>query len=301
MDWISGIQRAVDYIEEHLSDELDYEAIARQSCSSPFHFQRVFSILCGYTLGEYIRARRLSVAGARLAAGDEKVIDVALDYGYDSPDSFAKAFRAFHGINPSQARGNGTMLKSFSRLNIQVVLKGGSVMNYRIEKKPAMRLTGFKRRFTGDPNDKGLQDHSFACSTRLEQYVLEGMDRNSGLMYNVLTNFGPDGYDYYIAYKLSQWALDNLEVELGEFAKRYEHLDIPEGLYVVCETEKCAFPIELADGLRRQIISEWLPSSGCVLRDAPEINVIHWPYEEGNEELANAHYVEIWLPVNKAE
>ena len=100
MDWITGIQRAIDYIEAHLTDDLDYEAIARESFSSTFHFQRVFSILCGYTLVGYIRFRRLSVAGARLAGGCDRVIDIALDFGYDSPDSFAKAFRAFHGITP---------------------------------------------------------------------------------------------------------------------------------------------------------------------------------------------------------
>lgn len=124
MDWIAGIQRAIDYIEAHLNDELDYSAIAHEGFSSPFHFQRVFSILCGYTLGEYIRYRRLSVAGSRLASGSDRVMDVALEFGYDSPDSFAKAFRAFHGITPSQARGNGAMLRSFSRLNIKVTLEG---------------------------------------------------------------------------------------------------------------------------------------------------------------------------------
>ena len=154
MDWVTGIQRAIDYIEAHLSDKLDYDAIARESFSSTFHFQRVFSILCGYTLGEYIRCRRLSVAGSRLACGSERVIDVALAFGYDSPDSFAKAFRTFHGITPSQARGNGAMLRSFSRLNIKVTLEGGNDMKYRLEEKPTMLLTGFKRRFSGEPNDK---------------------------------------------------------------------------------------------------------------------------------------------------
>ena len=111
MEWITGIQRAIDYIEEHITEELDYEAIARESFSSSFHFQRMFSILCGYTLGEYIRSRRMTLAGIALATGSERVIDVALRYGYDSPDSFAKAFCKFHGITPSQARSEGAKLK----------------------------------------------------------------------------------------------------------------------------------------------------------------------------------------------
>ena len=118
MDWITGMQKAIDYIEAHLDDEIDYDRVAKESLSSSYHFQRVFGILCGYTLGEYIRNRRLTLAGAELASDRARVIDVALKYGYDSPDSFAKAFRAFHGITPSQARGNGSMLRSFSRLPI---------------------------------------------------------------------------------------------------------------------------------------------------------------------------------------
>ena len=133
MDWITGIQNAINYIEDHLTEPIDYDRVARESFSSPFHFQRVFSILCGYTLGEYIRFRRLTLAGTELATTREKVIDVAYKYGYDNPESFAKAFQKFHGITPSQARGSGVMLKSFSRLSIKVSLEGGSIMNYRIE------------------------------------------------------------------------------------------------------------------------------------------------------------------------
>lgn len=301
MDWITGIQNAVNYIEDHITEELDYETVARESFSSPFHFQRVFSILCGYTLGEYIRNRRLSLAGAQLAAGREKVIDIAAMYGYDSPDSFAKAFQKFHGITPSQARGSGAKLKSFSRLSIKVTLEGGSVMNYRIEEKPAMLLTGYKRRFTGSPNDKQEQDHNFACETRLQQYILEGMCREHETVYQVLTNFDADGYDFYYAYKFPAWALEDFDEDLGDWAKKFEHIQIPAGQYLVCETERCMFPTALMDDLRKRVFTEWLPSSGYVLRDAPEIGVIHWPFEDGNEEVNNSHYCELWIPITKKD
>ena len=301
MDWITGIQRALDYIESHIEDDLDYDRIARESLSSPFHFQRIFSILCGYTLGEYIRNRRLSIAGAKLAAGKEKVIDIALRYGYDSPDSFAKAFQKFHRVTPSEARKGGARLKSFSPLFIKVTLEGGNIMNYRIEDKPAMVLTGFKRRFTGDPCDKEDQDHTFASETRVEQYVLEGMSREHETIYTVMTGFTPEGYDFYFAYQLPHWALKDFDQCLGEFAKRYEHLSIPAGTYLVCETERCKFPMGLVDDLRRQAVAQWLPSSGYMLREAPEIGVIHWPFEDGNEAVNNAHYCEIWLPIAKKE
>jgi len=299
MEWITGIQNAINYIEDHITEELDYEQIAKESFSSSFHFQRVFSILCGYTLGEYIRNRRLSLAGVELANTREKVIDVAFKYGYETPESFTKAFQKFHGITPSQARGGGAMLKSFSRLSIKVSLEGGSIMNYRIEEKPAMLLTGYKRRFTGSPNDKKDQDHYFACESRVLQYILEGMSREHETSYQVLTNFTPDGYDFYFAYQLPSWILEDFDEDLGEMAMNFEHLQIPAGLYLVCETERCEFPTNLEDDLRRKAVSEWLHASGYELRDAPEIGVIHWYWEKGNEKLNNSRYCELWLPIEK--
>lgn len=299
MDWISGIQNAINYVEEHLAEEIDYDAVARASLSSTHHFQRIFSILCGYTLGEYIRNRRLSLAGTELAEGTGKVIDIAAKYGYESPDSFCKAFQKFHGITPSQARSDGAVLKSFSRLYVKVSMEGGNVMNYRIEEKEAMVLTGYKRRFTGSPNDKQEQDHEFACENRLYQYILQGMNRDHVNSYQVLTNFGPDGYDFYFAHQLPQWALEDFDEDLGEMARNFEHLQIPAGLYVVCETERCKYPTGLISPLRKRMISEWLPASGYELRDAPEIGVIHWFWEEGNEKLNNSKYCEVWLPVVK--
>ena len=298
MDWITGIQNAINYIEDHITEELSYEQIARESFSSQFHFQRVFSILCGYTLGEYIRSRRLTLAGAELQTKREKVIDVAYKYGYDSPESFAKAFQKFHGITPSQARG-GAMLKSFSRLSIKVSLEGGSIMNYRMEEKPAMVLTGYKRRFTGSPNDKKDQDHYFACETRLEQAILEGLCREHETIYQVLTDFDAEGYDFYIAYQFPSWAFKDLEDLPQEFQDRFVHLQIPAGQYLVCETERCQYPTNLQDALRRQAVSEWLPTSGYELRDAPEISIIHWFWEEGNEKRNNSRYCELWLPIVK--
>ena len=299
MDWITGIQNAINYIEEHITEELDYEKIAQQSFSSPFHFQRVFSILCGYTLGEYIRNRRLSLAGAELTQGREKVIDIAYKYGYETPESFAKAFQKFHGITPSQARGSGMTLRSFSPLSIKVTLEGGSVMNYRIEEKPSMVLTGYKRRFTGDPNDRSLQSHNFACENRVYQYILQGMNRDHVNSYQVLTNFGPDGYDFYFAHELPKYALEDFDDDLGEMAKCFEHLQIPAGQYLVCETERCKYPTNQIEVLRKQAVSQWLPTSGYELRDAPEIGVIHWFWEEGNEKLNNSKYCEVWLPIQK--
>ena len=107
MDWIKIIENALRYIEENLSGELTVGRIAEKVNISPFYFQKGFSMLCGYSVGEYIRMRRLSVAGSELVTSDNKVIDLALKYGYDSPDSFTKAFTRFHGSTPTDVRRKG--------------------------------------------------------------------------------------------------------------------------------------------------------------------------------------------------
>ena len=299
MDWITGMQKAIDYVEEHLTENIDYEKVAAESFSSSYHFQRVFSILCGYTLGEYIRLRRLSLAGAELANGKEKVIDIALKYGYDSPDSFAKAFQKFHGMTPSQARADGSMLKSFSRLSIKISLEGGSTMNYRIEEKPRIVFTGFKRRFTGTPAHRLEQEHDFHLQTRLNQYALKGLTRDLDTTYSIMTNFADDGYDYYIAGILNPFGADDLEKELGEDARRFEKIVVPAGTYLVCETERAQYPVDLTEDLRRKMVSEWLPSSDYKLADAPEITVNHWFFKRGDKTVNNSRYIELWIPIEK--
>lgn len=299
MEWITGIQRAIDYIEDHLDTQIDYEQAAKESFSSPYHFQRVFSILSGYTLGEYIRNRRLSLAGAELATGKEKIIDIAAKYGYESPDAFARAFQKFHGLTPSQARSSGARLKNFSRLSFKITLEGGSIMNYKIVEKEAMVLTGFKRRFTGTPEQRGNQDMDFWCNTRLNQYVLEGLAHDCDTTYEVLMNFGDDGYDFYIATSVDPLVRSLMQEELGEFAQRFEHLTIPAGLYLVCETERCRYPTDLMADLRSRAVTEWLPSAGYELSGAPEITVAHWYYEYQNDKLNDSRYAEIWLPIVK--
>lgn len=146
MDWITGIQKAIDYVEAHITEPIDYEEAAKRAYSSSFHFQRVFSILCGFTLGEYIRWRRLSLAGSELLQSNEKIIDLAMKYGYDTPESFSRAFTRFHGIAPSQAKNNSAVLKSFSRLSVKLILNGGNTMDYRIETKEAFKLIMKKKK-----------------------------------------------------------------------------------------------------------------------------------------------------------
>ncbi len=302
MDWVIGLQKAIDYIEDNLTETIDYEMAAAQSFSSSYHFQRVFSILCGFTIGEYIRNRRLSLAGEELAASNARVIDIALKYGYESPDSFAKAFQKFHGILPSQARNGGSNLKSFSRLVLKFSLEGGSVMNYRIERKPEMIFTGYRRRFTGTPAERMDQERDFYVSTRANQYILKGLSHDCDTGYNIISGYDDEGYDFYIASMLDEWSTNHLDKELGaEEAKRFEKIVVPEGMYLICETERTRYPVKLFEDLRRKMVSEWLPSSGYELADAPEISVYHWFCKHGDEEVNNSRYIELWIPITKCE
>ena len=159
MDWIAGIQRAINYAETHLTEEIDYEAVAREAASSSFHFQRMFSMLCGYTLGDYIRMRRLSIAADELSRKGSKVIDVAVKYGYDTPESFSRAFTRFHGIIPTEARKGG-QIKSFSRLSVKLIIDGGNLMDYRIEKREAFQVICRKKQVNKPQGETATADIS---------------------------------------------------------------------------------------------------------------------------------------------
>ncbi len=300
MEWTEGVQRAIDYIEAHIAEPMDYDDIARAARSSRYHFQRVFGIVCGWTLGEYIRNRRLTLAGGELSAGDARVIDVALKYGYDSPDSFARAFQKFHGVSPSQARAGAT-LKTFLPLRLRIMWEGGFNMNYRIENRPEMILTGFGRRFEGAPGARGEQEADFTMRTRPQQYMLMGMDTYANLLssVSVVMNVDEEGFDFFLGRFLSQKARDRMasEYELGpEYAALFRHIVIPAHTYAVFETERCTYPTQVFLDLRAQVVSEWLPSSGWQLADAPEITVYHW---QGGEKR-DKRYIELWMPVEPA-
>ena len=169
MDWIQGIQRAIDYVEANITEEIDYEEVAKQAYSSSFHFQRVFGILCGFSLGDYIRMRRLSLAGEELSRGSAKIIEVALKYGYDTPESFSRAFTRFHGIAPSEAKRSGNV-KIFTPLSVKLTLSGGRKMDYRIEKREAFQVV-CKRKRVGKP---GSENVSKEISALWQQCAADG-------------------------------------------------------------------------------------------------------------------------------
>ncbi len=257
MDWISGIQKAVDYVEAHLTEELDFPEIAKQACSSSFHFQRVFSILCGYTLGDYIRMRRLSLAGNELAASDARILDIAVKYGYDTQESFSRAFTRFHGVSPTQARA-GASRKAFSRISVKLVLEGGNILDYRIEKKETFKIVCRKIGLSGRDELTNSELSQFWQQCRadgtiraLSQYIPEN-DVFGGCI--VGAGFGGDAVDMQFPYAVGAHyngcpvVEESLSVE-----------EIPAHTYAVF---RCTGNMpEAFHKLYHQIYSEFLPAS----------------------------------------
>lgn len=302
MNWIQGIQNAIDYIEENITDDINYETLARVACSSSFHFQRVFSIMCGVTVGEYIRMRRLTLAGIDLMDAKAKVLNVALKYGYDASESFSRAFTRFHGISPSQVKTNSS-LNSYSRLSVKIDLIGGNEMKYKIKEMNEIVLTGYKKRFRGVPygNERAKQEQELITATRAKQWLLIGASCDYSTDYCVVTNIDDDGYDFYVAYALDEWTrkeMFNPQVTGVDFIDQlgFETIVIPKQLCAVFETEKKKYPIEDYIDIRKRIVTEWLPSSGYVLADAPELVIMHW---RPRGDWEKGRYVEICLPVEK--
>lgn len=282
MDWIKGIQNAVLYIEDNITEELDYNEIAKQAYVSSFHFQRAFAILCGFTLGEYIRNRRLTLAGIELLSGDEKIIDVALKYGYDSPDGFTKAFSRFHGVSPSSLRKEGAglnALKFCAPLKIKFKLEGGNIMDYKIESKEAFTVIGTIREFNSDTSTalipKFWQEH----------YQSGGGKYICG-MFGICSDHDSDckAFDYMIA--------DSAEGK-GALPDKYVTKEIPAKTWAVFPV-KGAMPDALQE-VNRKIWSEWLPNCREYEIDG---NLNIEMYSAGDTSSPD-YYSEIWIPVKK--
>ncbi len=158
MDWVKSFQNAINYIEEHITEPADYDRIAREMNLSSFYFQKIFTIICGFTVGEYIRNRRLTLAGSELASTDNRIIDIALKYGYDTPEGFTRAFTKFHGAAPNVVRKHGAPLRSFTRLSVSITLKGGNPMDYKIIKKQAFKIIAKQQRFEKIEDVQGRSD-----------------------------------------------------------------------------------------------------------------------------------------------
>lgn len=284
MEWVESIGKAISFIEENITEEITIEDIAREVSISPFYFQKGFAMLCGYTVNDYIRQRRLSLAGSEVLSSDEKVIDIAVKYGYDSPDSFTKAFTRFHNATPTAVRKNGAMIKSFASLKIIFSLEGGYIMDYKIVEKDSFTVIGVSKRF----KYPGAQDE-------IPQFWTEHYQSGRGAvvcgLYGICIEGDPDSdeFEYLIA--------DNY-VPAGEIPDGYITKVIPKFTWAVFAC-RGAMPQAIQE-MNHKIFSEWLPNckdyeitSGYNIEMYDSMT----SYKKGNQD--ENYYSEIWIPVQK--
>lgn len=272
--WIEGIQESIDFMEQNLTQALEIEAIAEKAALSPFYYQRIFGALCGMTVGEYIRSRRMTLAAQELSRKDAKVIDVALRYGYDTPDSFAKAFQKYHGITPSQAKEPGAPLRSFAPLHITISMEGGTMLDYQIVEKAAFTIVGVKRRFHSDTSYQEIPKF-------WDEWMAQGEQRPILGTFGVCLDMDGKEFDYWIA---------DLYFPREEIPAGCKTRVISAGIWA-------QFPctIQTLQDTNTKIWSEWLPAlQGYSLAGDYDIEV-YLPPMDGKEEMSAA----IWVPLKK--
>lgn len=290
MDLLKKMNEALNYIEENLTEEIDFKEVARLAVCSEYHFKRMFSFLAGITLSEYIRRRRLTLAAFELSNNNMRVIDIAVKYGYSSADSFTRAFQSLHGITPSEARNNGQSLKAYPRMTFQLTIKGGNEMKYRIEEKEAFCIVGIKKRVPIIFN--GVNPEIASMWESLKEIISELKELSnvepSGII-QASTNFSEGRMeekgelDHYIGVATTQECPDNL-------AK----LDVFASTWAVFESVG-PFP-ETLQNVWGRIYSEWFPASNYEIAEGPEIL---WN-EQKDVTLPNFKS-EIWIPVLKKQ
>lgn len=285
MDWVRIIESALRYIEENLTQDLTVGRIAKEIGISPFYFHKGFSMLCGYPVGEYIRMRRLSVAGSEWLASDCKVIDLAMKYGYDSPDSFTKAFSRFHGSTPMEVRRNGALLKSFAPLHIRLALDGGTMMKYRVETKPSFRVMGISKMFSYETANIDIPRYWDEIHVQAEQKLVKGM---YGICFD--EEMGGNSFRYMIG--------DDLE-EGEAVEKKLEIYEVPQHTWAVFPCHG-AMPLPLQE-VNRRIFSEWLPANGYEIAEGYNIEYYSNPadFKKGTQDPE--YYAEVWIPVTGKE
>lgn len=284
MEWMAVIGNSIQYIEAHITEPLTIETIARAVNVSPFYFQKGFALLCGFTVSEYIRNRRLALAGNDLAATDEKVIDIALKYGYDSPDSFTRAFTRFHGVTPTAARRDGVLLKSFAPLKIRFSLEGGYLMDYKIVSKDAFTVMANAAVFP-------YEGAKARVPAFWQQHYAEGKGKTVMGTYgvNIDESMGQETFEYLIADPCDpgREAPDGFVVRT-----------IPAFTWAVFPC-KGALPVALQD-VNTRIFTEWLPA----MKDyefAAGYCVEYYdnPTKYAKGTMDENYYSEVWIPVRK--
>lgn len=288
MTWLHSLQHTLDIIEDQLDQELSIEMLAQQAYMSMFHFQRTFSLVLGIGIGEYIRNRRLSVAGEQLAAKKIKVIDAALVYGYDSPESFTRAFTKFHGINPSKAAKDPALLRRFLPIKIKITIEGGNMMNVRIEERSAFTIAGMKWTLNiSDPANHQQISKLWTVFNRSEKPAHFCAQSTNDPVFNgsflgvCVDNKDQKTFDYWIASTLSEGR-----------STEFETLPVEAGQWAVFECVG-AMPQAIVK-LWKQIYTEYFPTSSYQPKNTIDFEV----YPDGVTS-SDDYRCEVWIAVDK--
>ncbi|MGE7767507.1 AraC family transcriptional regulator [Peribacillus sp. NPDC096540] len=289
MDLLKNMNGAIKFIEENLTNDIDFKEVAKLAYCSEYHFKRMFSFLAGISLSEYIRRRRLTLAAFELKDNNIKVIDIAIKFGYSSPDSFARAFQHLHGITPSEARSNGHSLKAYPPMSFQLSIKGGSEMNYRIEEKEAFHIIGIKKRVPIIFN--GINPEIASMWESLDEKTINELKNLSNVeplgLLSASANFSEGRLeekgelDHYIGVATTRECPDNLTL-----------LEVDASTWAVFEAVG-PFP-ETLQNVWGRIYSEWFQSSNYEQIEGPEIL-----WNEKKDVTSPTFRSEIWIPVLK--
>ena len=286
MEWLERLNESIDYIESHLADEINLDRVAQIACCSTFHFQRMFSYIAEVPLSEYIRRRRMTLAAFDLPSRNEKLIDIAWKYGYDSPTSFNRAFQSIHGIAPSMAKADGVKLKAFAPISFKISIKGDTEMNYKIEKKNAFRIVGIKEHYAMSIEECFANVPLFwqkSVRSGIIPSLCALIDKEPNGVLGVSTCMNGQDFDYYIAVVTDKQSPHGM----------VEYI-VPECTWAIFESIG-AMPTAIQE-LQKRIVTEWLPTSGYEYANAPDIEV----YFDGDQQ-ADDYKCEVWFPITKKE
>ncbi|GAB3343586.1 AraC family transcriptional regulator [Micromonospora halotolerans] len=284
---LERLNQAMDHLERHLDQPLDVAGLARIACTSEHHFRRLFSVLAGMPLSEYVRRRRLTVAGAEVLAGETSLLDVAVRWGYGSNEAFARAFRAVHGVGPAEARRTGAVLRSQPRMSFRLVIEGSTSMDYRIVTKDAFTLAGVKARVP--LVHEGMNPHIVAFIKGLDPAVVRRIealsDQEPGGIVNVSDDLAGSRAE---GTELDYW---HAVVTGGDVPADLDRLPVAAGSWAVF-TVSGAFP-QAVQYLWRDVFTQWFPSNPYESRPGPEISKVR---VSADGKTADA---ELWISVRQ--
>ncbi|WP_435969524.1 AraC family transcriptional regulator [Streptomyces sp. Qhu_M48] len=282
---LERLNQALDHIEERLGGDLDPAELARIATTSEYHFRRLFSALAGMPLSEYVRRRRLTVAGAEVLAGERTLLDIAVRHGYGSGEAFARAFRAVHGVGPGEARRTGAALRSQPRISFRLVVEGNSTMRYRVVEKKDLRVVGRRARvpLVHEGENPAIAAHIRSLGQETIARLARLSDQEPRGVVSAVVHLSDSREE---GAELDYW---HAVVSDAEVPEEFEVLDVPAGTWAVFENEG-PYPQAL-QYLWRDIFTQWFPSNPYASRPGPEFMSIH-PAEDWKTART-----ELWIPV----